>query len=194
MSSGAGKTVKKLSAKAIQAAMLEGTGHSLSEICRTLDTTSSSVSRWRRNDLYKEEVEKFQKGHLDAIEPVIRQVKEHLADGAVEAVDALREQLKATVLVVDSDGGTAYATETPDWETRHQAAATLLAHFKVAAGLGQEKKAEGQAAPGAGVTIVVGDIKGVDEAVRPNYDVEGSGSEVDSSRIESTSGRDGGSD
>lgn len=99
-----------------QGALLDATGHSLTQISALVGVHESTVSRWRRLPAYRDEIERLEKLHVEAVAPLLEQIKSSVAEGASKAVRTFEKALEA----VDEDGN-------PLWRTRLEAAENLKA-------------------------------------------------------------------
>jgi hypothetical protein len=157
--------------------MLEATGHSISQIMAVVAVSESTVSRWRRLDEYKAEVSRLQSKHLETVEPLITRVKEGITSGAIEATNALREALNATL-----PGSESYGEPIPDWEVRMQAANILLRDFKGLVAVAADAGAGQDGGPAQNVnslTLVIGaDQLPPGMAARPANHIDGTATEL----------------
>lgn len=145
----------ELVTKKAQAAVLEAQGASREDIVRVTGSSASTVARWRRDEKYRADVEEMKKAQLEAIEPLLMRLKVGLLDASHEAVQSLRDQLKAGIRVEleDDDGNkTGEVLELPDWAVRSKAAEIILRHASPAKG-GDQQPGGGASAQAAVIVV-----------------------------------------
>lgn len=101
-------------AKRQQGALLDASGHSISEVTALLGVSESTVSRWRRDPDYQAEVERLREKQVQAVAPLLEHIKSQVVEGATKALRTLEDALEAT----DDDGQ-------PLWTTRMEAASKI---------------------------------------------------------------------
>lgn len=162
-----------LTSNAAQAALLDAHGLKIREICETVGCGKTSVLRWRKDPEYQAQVDKYREANLEAVDGLLKRYREHLTDAALEAVEALREQL----LAVDENGD-------PMWMIRQEAAEMILKYTgSVVVGAGEASGDEGGLSGVPNVAIIQlgsGEQHGVEPSVRPAAQevIEGTGVEV----------------
>jgi len=121
-------------------AFLDAQGREREEIATSVGVTTTTVSRWRAQDEYKKEVDKWREHETALVERIVARVHAELAGAGAKSVERLVEALDATKTNGD-----------PMWNVRLDAAKAILARIPPVQG---EKDGSGARALAA-VTLIV---------------------------------------
>lgn len=127
------------------AALLDAQGFEAKEIVKATGFHAKVVAKWRREDAYKQEVERLQELGMTELRDTVRKVTRSLLDAADLAVAALTKALAA-----EKDDGS------PDWHVIQRAAETIMSATNPILSPKQVKgggEGSGAAVPFASITV-----------------------------------------